>query len=137
VAGAAELANLLACASGAGMEWTNRKMPGQLFNRLIAARLLLTDTEKDGDVLRPFAQLIGREFIEFLFEKAPRKVVSRIVKSMDHHVKAQMLGGIDDEMGVIRCIAADSSLRSSNGSSSTRIDCRGIATSSASTRTIA
>ncbi|WP_296738959.1 hypothetical protein [Mesorhizobium sp.] len=70
----------------------------------------MTDTEKDEDVLRPFADLIGREFIEFLFDRAPRKVVSRIVKSMDHFVKAQKLGGTDDEMGVIRCIAGEEEL---------------------------
>lgn len=81
---------------------------GQPINR--SASLPLTDTEKDEDVLRPFAELIGREFIEFLFDTAPRKVVSRIVKSMDHYVKAQKLGGIDDEMGVIRCIAAEEEL---------------------------
>jgi hypothetical protein len=74
------------------------------------SELPLTDTEKDEDVLQPFADLIGHEFIEFLFDRAPRKVVSRIVKSMDHFVKAQKLDGIDDEMGVIRCIAGEEEL---------------------------
>ncbi|MEH2500469.1 hypothetical protein V1294_006948 [Bradyrhizobium sp. AZCC 1678] len=72
----------------------------------------MTDTieSEEDNVLRPFADLIGQEFIEFLFDAAPRKVVSRIAKALDHFIKATQLRGIDDEMGAIRCIAAEEEL---------------------------
>lgn len=76
------------------------------------ARFQVTDaTERETeDVLQPFADLIGEEFIEYLVHASPRKVFSRVAKALDHFVKAKRLVGIDDEMGAIRCIAAEEEL---------------------------
>lgn len=56
------------------------------------------------------SDLVGTDLIDLLFEKAPRKVVSRIGKAIDHYNKALRLAGVDDEMGAIRLIAAEEEL---------------------------
>lgn len=54
----------------------------------------MTKVSEAYDVLEPFADLIGKEFIEFLFDAAPQKVVARIAKALDHYMKANQLRGI-------------------------------------------
>lgn len=58
----------------------------------------------------PFSKLVGEEIAALIFELAPRKVQSRIGKALDHYTKAGKLLGGDEEMGVIRCIAAEEEL---------------------------
>lgn len=75
----------------------------------------MSDAEDSGDVagilsLEPFAALVGEEIAEFVFEAAPRKVGSRVGKALDHYSKALKLKGVDDEMGALRCIAAEEEL---------------------------
>ncbi|MBK8211422.1 MAG: hypothetical protein IPK78_17205 [Rhodospirillales bacterium] len=41
---------------------------------------------------------------------APRKIASRVGKALDHYTKAHRLVGVDEEMGAIRCIAAEEEL---------------------------
>jgi histidyl-tRNA synthetase len=57
-----------------------------------------------------FANLIGQEFFDLLFEVTPRTVAARISKALDHFNKAVELKGVDDEMGLIRLIAAEEEL---------------------------
>ena len=64
----------------------------------------------DCDAIEPFAELVGRDVIELIFEVAPRKVRSRVEKALDHYTKALRLVGVDDEMGAIRLIAAEEEL---------------------------
>lgn len=54
--------------------------------------------------------IAGEDLINLLFEKAPRKVASRIGKAIDHYNKALRLLNVDDEMGAIRLIAAEEEL---------------------------
>ena len=61
-------------------------------------------------VVKPFADLVGQEIIDLIFEAAPRKVGTRVGKSLDHYTKALRLIGVDDEMGAIRLIAAEEEL---------------------------
>lgn len=58
----------------------------------------------------PFDALVGAEIVELIFKKAPTKVVTRIGKSLDHYTRAARLQGIDEEMAVIRLIAAEEEL---------------------------
>jgi hypothetical protein len=58
----------------------------------------------------PFAEFVGQEIVDFIFERAPHKVGTRVGKALDHYSKALRLKGIDDEMGVIRMIAAEEEL---------------------------
>lgn len=60
--------------------------------------------------LTAISDLVGTDLINLLFEKAPRKVASRIGKAIDHYNKALLLSGVDDEMGAIRLIAAEEEL---------------------------
>ena len=60
--------------------------------------------------LSAISDLVGTDLINLLFEKAPRKVASRIGKAIDHYNKALLLCGVDDEMGTIRLIAAEEEL---------------------------
>lgn len=60
--------------------------------------------------LHAINDLVGEEIIDLLFQKAPRKVASRIGKAIDHYNKALLLIGVDDEMGAIRLIAAEEEL---------------------------
>jgi hypothetical protein len=57
-----------------------------------------------------FADLIGQEFLDYIFETSPRKVGTRVGKALDHFYKGAPLEGIDDEMGAIRLIAAEEEL---------------------------
>jgi len=57
-----------------------------------------------------FAELIGQEFLDYIFETAPHKVGTRVGKALDHFYKGVPLEGIDDEMGAIRLIAAEEEL---------------------------
>ncbi|WFU42737.1 hypothetical protein QA640_09880 [Bradyrhizobium sp. CB82] len=68
------------------------------------------DPSSSEKTLEPFVRLIGAEFVEFIFERAPRKVASRVSKALDHFSKAMRLTGVDEEMGAIRCIAAEEEL---------------------------
>ena len=58
----------------------------------------------------PFADLVGQEIIDLVLQIAPTKVSSRVGKALDHYTKALRLVGVDDEMGAIRCIAAEEEL---------------------------
>jgi hypothetical protein len=58
----------------------------------------------------PFADLVGQEIINLVLQVAPTKVGSRVGKALDHYTKALRLIGVDDEMGAIRCIAAEEEL---------------------------
>lgn len=60
--------------------------------------------------ITPFSALVGEEIVELIFELAPRKVLSRVSKALDHYIKARRLIGIDEEMGALRCIAAEEEL---------------------------
>lgn len=66
--------------------------------------------ESEGVSTEPFGDLIGQPFVDYIFEQAPRKVASRVGKALDHYTKALKLRGVDDEMGAIRCIAAEEEL---------------------------
>jgi hypothetical protein len=57
-----------------------------------------------------FAELVGHEVVDPIFDVAPRKVRTRVGKALDHYGKALQLRGVDDEMGVIRLIAAEEEL---------------------------
>lgn len=58
----------------------------------------------------PFDLLVGKDIVELIFQVAPTKVANRIGKALDHYTKAAKLQGVDDEMGVIRLIAAEEEL---------------------------
>lgn len=60
--------------------------------------------------LKPFEDLVGSDVVTDIFERAPRKVRSRVAKAADHFAKALKLSSVDDEMGAIRCIAAEEEL---------------------------
>lgn len=60
--------------------------------------------------LQPFADLVGQDVVELIFNTSPTKVGTRIGKALDHYTKALKLSGVDDEMGAIRCIAAEEEL---------------------------
>jgi hypothetical protein len=67
-------------------------------------------TPREGLSLAPFSALVGEEIVDLVFELAPSKVRNRVIKALDHYTKALRLVGIDDEMGAIRCIAAEEEL---------------------------
>ena len=69
----------------------------------------MPDQEAELDV-RAISDVAGDSLIDLLFEKAPRKVASRIGKAIDHYNKALRLVNVDDEMGAIRLIAAEEEL---------------------------
>lgn len=60
--------------------------------------------------LSPFRDLAGDDVATLIVERAPRKVMSRVLKALDHYTKAHRLMGVDDEMGAVRCIAAEEEL---------------------------
>lgn len=60
--------------------------------------------------LKPFTDLVGEEVVNLVFSRAPTKIRTRVEKALNHLIKAQRLVGIDDEMGAIRCIAAEEEL---------------------------
>ena len=57
-----------------------------------------------------FPELVGEKLDEFIRRLAPLNVYSRVEKASEHYVKAQRLAHIDDEMGIIRLIAAEEEL---------------------------
>jgi hypothetical protein len=69
-----------------------------------------SETEMSTSELAPFSALVGDEVAELIFELAPRKVASRVSKALDHYIKARRLIDVDEEMGAIRCIAAEEEL---------------------------
>jgi hypothetical protein len=66
-------------------------------------------TTVDQDVAS-FADLVGVDVMALIVERAPRKVMSRVSKSLDHFTKARRLVDLDEEMGALRCIAAEEEL---------------------------
>lgn len=60
--------------------------------------------------LAPFAEIAGEDIVSFIFEHAPRKVTTRAAKALEHYARATRLIGLDEEMGVIRLIAAEEEL---------------------------
>ena len=60
--------------------------------------------------LEPFAALVGEDIVGFIFENAPRKVLTRVARALEHYLRAGKLEGIDEEMGAIRLIAAEEEL---------------------------
>jgi hypothetical protein len=60
--------------------------------------------------ISPFSALVGHDVAVLIVELAPRKVASRVAKALDHYTKARRLVGVDEEMGAIRCIAAEEEL---------------------------
>lgn len=58
----------------------------------------------------PFNELVGKDIFELIIDLAPTKVRTRVAKSLEHYTKAARLVGVDDEMGVIRLIAAEEEL---------------------------
>jgi hypothetical protein len=57
-----------------------------------------------------FADLVGKEIFDLLFEAMPRAVLTRVSKALDHFNKVVGLKGVDDEMSMIRLIAAEEEL---------------------------
>ena len=58
----------------------------------------------------PFNELVGKDIFELIIDLAPTKVRTRVAKSLEHYTKAARLVGVDEEMGVIRLIAAEEEL---------------------------
>lgn len=58
----------------------------------------------------PFHGLVGQDLFGFVYETSPPVVRTRLAKALDHFTRAQRLGGVDDEMGVIRLIAGEEEL---------------------------
>jgi hypothetical protein len=58
----------------------------------------------------PFDALVGAEIFAFIIAAAPGPVRNRIVKSLDHLIRAERLQGVDEEMGALRLIAAEEEL---------------------------
>lgn len=73
----------------------------------IQSEMTLSETMLDTE---PFSALVGEQIIQLIFEKAPTKVFTRIAKSLEHYTRASQLQGLDEEMGVIRLIAAEEEL---------------------------
>lgn len=57
--------------------------------------------------LTPYFELAGEDVVMVIVDRAPRKVLSRVLKSLDHYTKALRLIGVDEEMGALRCVAAE------------------------------
>jgi hypothetical protein len=58
----------------------------------------------------PFSALVGEDIISFIIQNSPRKVLTRISRSLEHFGRSTKLEGIDEEMGAIRLIAAEEEL---------------------------
>lgn len=57
-----------------------------------------------------FQELVGEEVVDLIFNKAPTKVLSRVVNAIMHVERAKKLKDIDAEMASIRLIAAEEEL---------------------------
>ncbi|RVO43467.1 hypothetical protein CN093_03940 [Sinorhizobium meliloti] len=66
--------------------------------------------QKEEIDLQPFADLVGEEVVSLIFDNAPRKVLTRVARSLEHYVRSGKLEGIDEEMGAMRLIAAEEEL---------------------------
>ncbi len=55
-------------------------------------------------------ELVGKAVVNLLFSKAPTTVLRSVRKATDHFNRAKLLVGVDEEMGVIRLIAAEEEL---------------------------
>jgi hypothetical protein len=62
------------------------------------------------DELKALEDITSSSLVELIKAKAPRKVITRVIKADDHLVKARALSRIDDEMGALRLIAAEEEL---------------------------
>lgn len=60
--------------------------------------------------LQPLAVLVGDELLEAIVNSGPTKVLTRVAKAAEHVEKANRLQGVDEEMAVIRYIAAEEEL---------------------------
>ncbi|MBB3185754.1 hypothetical protein FHR95_003347 [Halomonas fontilapidosi] len=67
------------------------------------------DEEKSFE-LTDFKEIAGEDVVRVVISRCPKKVMTRVAKASDHFEKAKKLSGIDDEMGVIRLIAAEEEL---------------------------
>jgi len=72
-------------------------------------RNIIYDEMREVDIT-PFSALVGEDFVSFIFENAPRKVLTRVVSALEHYVRSEKLNGFDEEMGAIRLIAAEEEL---------------------------
>jgi hypothetical protein len=69
-----------------------------------------SEAKNEGPDESLFSDLIGKQFLDYIFEKSPKKVATRVGKALDHFDKAIKLKGLDEEMGAIRLIAAEEEL---------------------------
>lgn len=60
--------------------------------------------------LNALRELAGTDFFDIVMERSPDIVIWRIAKAADHYNRARRLGGVDEEMGAIRLIAAEEEL---------------------------
>jgi hypothetical protein len=72
-------------------------------------RKIIYDQKEEID-LRPFCVLVGEEVISLIFDNAPRKVFTRVARSLEHYARSSKLEGVDEEMGAMRLIAAEEEL---------------------------
>ncbi|MBY3236916.1 hypothetical protein HFO17_20620 [Rhizobium laguerreae] len=70
---------------------------------------VMYDQKQEVD-LQPFSDLVGEDIVGFIFDNAPRKVLTRVARALEHYARAGKLEGIDEEMGAIRLIAAEEEL---------------------------
>ncbi|MBC7103545.1 MAG: hypothetical protein H5U13_10070 [Parvibaculum sp.] len=60
--------------------------------------------------ISPFSEIIGDDIAQFIFERAPKKVATRVANALRHYTLASKLVKIDEEMGAVRLIAAEEEL---------------------------
>jgi len=60
--------------------------------------------------MAPFNDIAGGDYVDFILERAPTKVMMRITNACYHFEKANDLVGVDEEMGAIRLVAAEEEL---------------------------
>lgn len=65
-------------------------------------------TEEISDDL--FQTLVGAEILTLIYSHAPQKVLSRVGNALQHFKKAHRLCEVDEEMAVVRLIAAEEEL---------------------------
>ena len=57
-----------------------------------------------------FDELVGEEFVVHVLDHADDRVKHRLLRAADHYNKAVKLFGVDDEMAIIRLVAAEEEL---------------------------
>ncbi len=84
--------------------WVNKELKTEInkVNILVSEDLIIDANS--------FASMVGEDIIDLIFEKAPKKIATRVGNSLRHYDKAISLAGVDDEMGMIRLIAAEEEL---------------------------